>query len=182
MDKFEIALKNEKRKSINTSLLVIIFLNIIAFLFVAYIAEEDKSRNIALFAAGFVTIALLLNFFLKKRIEYDGKIVVIALIIYFYLRTHLYFPALAMVIMTALYFITTKVPVVVFTKKGISYPSFPKKNIHWPALNNVILKDGLLTIDFKNNKLIQQYVETESADVNEQEFNEFCRQQLISNQ
>ena len=69
-----------------------------------------------------------------------------------------------------------KTLVSIFTDK-ILYPSLPQKNISWPELNAIILKDGLLTIDFKNNKLIQQTID-ENSTVNEQDFNEFCRQQL----
>lgn len=60
----------------------------------------------------------------------------------------------------------------------IIYPSFPKKKIAWSELNNIVLKDGLLTIDFRNNKFIQQPVDETKTAVNEQEFNDFCRQQL----
>jgi hypothetical protein len=59
----------------------------------------------------------------------------------------------------------------------IIYPSFPTRIIQWNELNNVILKDGLLTIDFKNNKIIQQLIKHSNA-INEKEFNEFCKQQL----
>jgi hypothetical protein len=45
-------------------------------------------------------------------------------------------------------------------------------------LNNAILKDGILTIDFKNNRVLQAEIEDRMNDVNEVEFNDFCRQQL----
>ena len=63
-------------------------------------------------------------------------------------------------------------------KEKIAYPSFPKRNITWSELSNIILKDGLLTINFKNNKFIQQFVDETKTAVNEQEFNDFCSQQL----
>ena len=56
--------------------------------------------------------------------------------------------------------------------------SVPKKHIEWSQLNNIILKDGLLTIDFKNNKFIQQFIDDTNTALNEQEFNDFCGQQL----
>jgi hypothetical protein len=66
---------------------------------------------------------------------------------------------------------------VLVKSEGIIYPSFPVKEINWPELQNIILKDGILTIDFRNDKLIQQEIE-EDEDVNEEDFNEFCKQQL----
>ncbi len=51
----------------------------------------------------------------------------------------------------------------------------------WSAFNNVILKDGLLTLDFKNNRLVQKEVaeDDEEDDAGEEEFNAFCRGRLI---
>jgi hypothetical protein len=40
------------------------------------------------------------------------------------------------------------------------------------------MKDGVLTIDFKNNKIIQQSIDEARSSVNEKEFNEFCQKQL----
>ncbi|MGC4034655.1 MAG: hypothetical protein QM764_01750 [Chitinophagaceae bacterium] len=48
-------------------------------------------------------------------------------------------------------------------------------------MSNAILKDGILTIDFKNNKIIQAEIDEEYAVVNEKEFNEFCKRQLSNN-
>jgi hypothetical protein len=50
----------------------------------------------------------------------------------------------------------------------------------WSAFNNIILKDGLLTLDFKNNRLLQQKVadEEDEDDADEEEFNDFCRGRL----
>ncbi|HTA27799.1 MAG TPA: hypothetical protein VK809_08420 [Bacteroidia bacterium] len=64
-----------------------------------------------------------------------------------------------------------------FNADNIEYPSFPKRNIQWDELANVILKDGLLTMDFKNNKLIQDEIKI-SEQVNETAFNRYCEQQL----
>lgn len=52
-----------------------------------------------------------------------------------------------------------------------------KKKYDWNEFDNIILKDALLTLDFKNNKI--RYCNI-SEPVNEVEFNEFCRQKLSS--
>jgi hypothetical protein len=57
--------------------------------------------------------------------------------------------------------------------------SFIKKNIPWNALQSVILKDGLLTLDFKNNRILQREVlDDDSPEADEDEFNAWCREQL----
>ena len=73
---------------------------------------------------------------------------------------------------------TFQSPTVTINEGQITYPSFPKRKIQWNELNNIILKDGLFTIDFKNDNLIQQMIEDRAGSINEKEFNEFCQQQL----
>lgn len=65
-----------------------------------------------------------------------------------------------------------------FDEKQVVYNSLPKKYYFWNELNNVVLKDGILTIDLKNNKLIQKEINEEISDKLETDFNDFCRQCL----
>ena len=66
-----------------------------------------------------------------------------------------------------------------FDEEGLTLNSFPKKTYKWHEVNNVILKDGIITIDLYNNKIIQKELEDE-ADGLEGEFNDFCRSHLLS--
>jgi hypothetical protein len=52
----------------------------------------------------------------------------------------------------------------------------------WSAFNNVVLKDGLLTLDFKNNRLMQKEIadDEDDDDADEEEFNTWCRDQLAA--
>src|SRR4029079_4341510 len=63
-------------------------------------------------------------------------------------------------------------------KNCVEYPSFIFKRVLWKDISNLILKDGILTIDFKNNKIFQQLIDEKMQSINEKEFNDFCRQQL----
>lgn len=69
-----------------------------------------------------------------------------------------------------------------FSDELIVFSGFFKRKIYWHELTNVILKDGILTIDFRNNNLIQKETddveEEETYDVSEEEFNEYCREIL----
>lgn len=77
------------------------------------------------------------------------------------------------------FFIKEKFVVVFSNEVYIQFLS--KKIFNWLELQNVVLKDGLLTIDFKNNKLLQTEILSEESDIkNEAEFNEFCRMQLTT--
>ena len=57
--------------------------------------------------------------------------------------------------------------------------NFPQQTYSWDMFDNVILKDNILTMDLKSNKLIQ--IEIDNS-VNEIQFNEFAQQQLIQKQ
>ncbi|HRF18383.1 MAG TPA: hypothetical protein PK977_09445, partial [Chitinophagaceae bacterium] len=77
-----------------------------------------------------------------------------------------------------LYLFAIQVPIVHISADGIKLNILGKRFIKWEQLNNLVLKDGLVTIDLKNNKLIQQYLDENSMPVNEKEFNDFCKKQL----
>ena len=68
---------------------------------------------------------------------------------------------------------------IAFDDEEIVINSFPKKRHQWNELNNAILKDGILTLDFKNNRVFQKEVNAEVSKEIEQEFNRFA-QRLIT--
>lgn len=63
-------------------------------------------------------------------------------------------------------------------KEGILINSLPKKQFPWDEVRNIVIKDNLLTIDFKSNKLLQKEIQDDVPFTMEQEFNEFCKQYL----
>ncbi len=67
---------------------------------------------------------------------------------------------------------------VAFDEEEIVLNTFPRKRYGWTAVNNIVLKDGILTIDFTTNKFIQKELESFPSVKDEQEFNTFCRQRL----
>jgi hypothetical protein len=68
-----------------------------------------------------------------------------------------------------------------FGVNEIVFNSLFKKKIPWTALQSVILKEGILTLDFRNNTLIQKEVlDDDAPDADEDEFNEYCRRKLVN--
>jgi hypothetical protein len=70
-----------------------------------------------------------------------------------------------------------------FDEKEIVINGLWAKKIQWSDLNNVIIKDGILTIDFKNNRLFQKEtddLDDDDYDGEEAEFNTWCVRQLES--
>ncbi len=68
-----------------------------------------------------------------------------------------------------------------FTTQSILFHNFFKREFRWEDVTNVVMKDGLLTIDFSSNRIFQKM--TEDASSNEEEaFNRFCRDCIAQHQ
>jgi hypothetical protein len=68
-----------------------------------------------------------------------------------------------------------------FAEDHIRIGGWRPKRIPWSQLSNVVLRDGLLTIDYIDNRLFQREaddLDDEEYDGTEDEFNVFCRRQL----
>lgn len=61
---------------------------------------------------------------------------------------------------------------------GVLFNTLPKKSYPWREIRHIVLKDNLLTIDFKNNRLLQKEVSENVALDLEKEFNAFCKERL----
>jgi hypothetical protein len=67
-----------------------------------------------------------------------------------------------------------------FYSEGAVLNSLFNRKFPWSSLQSVILKDGVLTLDFKNNNIIQKEVlDDDDPDAPEDEFNDYCRSKLL---
>jgi len=181
MQSFELILKNERIKAYKTFILFFIALNIIFLIALAIITHDSAVRAKSLVAVIMTIFVFAAEHYLrKKNKQYSGKGAVLLCVVITYLLLQYWWMALGIFIVGILYAVSLRSLNVQVNTDRIIYPSFPKKILKWSELDNIILKDGLLTVDFKNNKLAQAEVvrgDNDSA-VNEQEFNDFCRGQL----
>jgi len=67
-----------------------------------------------------------------------------------------------------------------FSEDEITFNGFQKKILKWDEVNNALIKDGLITIDQKNNKLLQKEIEGYVTAAIEKEFNDFCHRCITS--
>lgn len=68
-----------------------------------------------------------------------------------------------------------------FSTEHIRVGGWIPRKYPWMALRNVVLLDGMLTLDFSDNRLFQREtddLDDDAYDGTEDEFNAFCRQQL----
>jgi hypothetical protein len=69
---------------------------------------------------------------------------------------------------------------IIVSNTNIIFPGLSADRIiEWNQLTHVIKKHDLLSFDFKNNKLVQVQV-ADTDDVNDDEFNRFCQNQLMA--
>jgi len=69
---------------------------------------------------------------------------------------------------------------IIVSESNVILPGLMRQRIvEWNLLSNLIKRDDLLTLDFKNNRLLQVQV-INSDDIPEKEFNQFCQQQLAA--
>ncbi len=69
-----------------------------------------------------------------------------------------------------------KKPSVLLSEKGITVTSSKGNAVHdWDEFENIVLKDNLLSLDYKNNKLLQLEVDTAGGkSLDEKTVNDFC--------
>ena len=176
MKKFELVLKNEKRRSYQTITWMIIISNIALLILLSVKGAFSRAEVIA--TVIMICLAIIIPLYFKsKNIKIETSIIFLILMTT-WLTTGYWWVALINFVFEIFQIAALRTLILKLDHEVIIYPSLPKKKIDWKELSNLILKDGLLTIDFKNNRIIQQQIADTSSTVDEKEFNEFCKQQL----
>jgi len=161
-------------------MLFIILLNIAVFIITFFYSQDQFIRVTAVIGAVLSLVALVVDGAVRSKgvnnIRLRNSAMVIAACTWIFIGN--YWAFALCVLLLFLFSAAQRRLAVQVDQKFVLYPSFPARRIEWSELNNIVLKDGLLTIDFKNNKLLQSEIIESSAGLNEQEFNEFCRKQL----
>jgi hypothetical protein len=140
---------------------------------------------IALAVAAVLLIGLALNRLARGRIR-TGKLRYRHLLFLaaagWLLLTHVPWVGAFFFILTFLEYQTKRPLEIGFDHDRVVINTLIKQRFDWTAFNNVILKDGLLTLDFKSNRLIQKEVadDDDENDADEEEFNLYCRGRLAA--
>lgn len=184
MNHFELALKNEKLLYYHRMAVLLLILNFAAFIIVAIYASTSTTRTFAIIGIAVSTFGMAMAYrqYATVKDAGDKKNVIglfFAAICWGLMQSWL--PAVICLLVQVFYSISTRKQIVTIMSEGVQYPSLlGTTTAKWNVLNNVVLKDGLLTIDFKNNKIIQAEI-TEKQPVNEPEFNRLCNAYLTGN-
>ncbi len=118
------------------------------------------------------TAAVFINSLLKK-LQFNTSLLLSIAAVILFVATHSIPFAAILVLYGLLVKKMYKDPVVNINTKGVNIKKMLGDNEHeWSGFNNIILKDNLLTLDFKNNKLLQLNITENNVDENS--FNTFC--------
>jgi hypothetical protein len=172
-----LTLKKERRSSIDVISVLVLLLSMVAFLTVLM----KGSAYAFLFLASLLLLfaGLCSIFYFKKkspRISFSPLLLVAGL-------TWLAMPFIPWVAIPVLLLCLLEKPAkmpleIGFTNDAVIRKNLLRKKISWELFNNVMLKDGILTLDFKNNRIFQKETIDENEGPDEKEFNEYCRRHL----
>ena len=170
-----IVLKNESSRYVNVFGFLLTVGSAVMF------AREMIFRNeiILPYLAGIVFIAGLLiwNVFLYYRSDkeiYYSKALLIAGLVWTKMP---YFEWLVIVFafLALLEYQAKKSPEIGFAEDHIMINRLFRKKVSWNEIDNVVLRDGWLTVDFKNNRLLQKEIDTGESEASDEEFNEWIK-------
>lgn len=181
MEKFEFILPNDKKRFYNWFAVFLYLINGVAIcVLLTRVSYYSLSQNIFGWIPFVISaLGLLLVMSGKEFRNRKPTMVIISLcIIGYWILFEQWRAAGLMAVLSLLFFIAQRELKIIVQQDNVIYPSFPKKIISWNELSNILLKDGLLTIDLKNNIIYQHYPEKTIKPVNEKEFNEFCQAML----
>jgi hypothetical protein len=179
--KYSFTLKDNNQKAYNLFTWFLFFLHVAAAMF-ALNTNDNKVKLSIYILLGFYALLSTVYYFYRK---YPKALETFSLIMALFYANFWFQQVgiIAVLVFAAVYIIVTMVKgkrtTVLFTTDGVHLTRVFKTIIFpWSELENVILKDNILTIDFKTNKIIQVEIVETARMIDETEFNLFCKERL----
>jgi len=177
---YVVVLKNQHSRYINILGFLLAFLSIVFF--VKELLDPGQTGFVyligVLFIAGVLSWNIYHSVYKGKKVYYSRALLIAALV---WMKMPYFQWLVFVLIILALLEYQAKYAIEIgFSDHQIMFNTIFKKKYRWSDFTNIILKDGLLTLDFANNKILQRQIEDDDDedDADEQEFNEYCRKQL----
>lgn len=175
MHNFELTLKtNRSEIEIVTTRILLAVAAVASFV---YAAKENYYVSV-----GLGIVLILLSFYLKtclNRFRVNRLVLLFVASVFTYIATGSIAFAVVLMAHGLLFEMLKKKVWVQIDAEAVTvhYTIFNKVH-QWTSIQNLILKDDILTIDFNNDRLLQSEIIQSSPAVNEQIFNTFCSAQL----
>jgi hypothetical protein len=176
MDQFVFTLKDNNQKAFNSFFWFLFFLHLIAAAVIAVNASISYQKNTATFSL-IIFLVITAVFYLFKK---NYQLALFVVMVLFWLALAAWLPAVIVAIAIIFaFFILQKRSTAIFSVENIIITkSLFKKTYGWTDVQNAVLKDNLLSVDFKNNHLLQVELGADNIPIDENTFNQFCKQQL----
>jgi len=182
MKTYSFILKNEKTRNYRLISQLLVLFNLLGFVYLLINSEIRIAKNILILFVILITAVYtfftVMEWISRKPLPDFWHRSIFAICAFVWMKEGFWWLSLMLLLFILLDFLAHKKLVVHVTNKTIVVPYILQKEVTWDDVTNVILKDGLLTIDFKTNKLFQHIILNSDEDISEKEFNEFCREQL----
>ena len=177
MESFTIILKNDKLPSYRRMAVLILLLHLFYFI---YSLTAMDSPSIFIKGIAVILLSLLFQFKVKKRkgIPFIPASIPFLFLSLVWFLLHNYWLGITLIVLAVLDHLAGRKILISFNKDRIKFHSIPGKMIRWDDLDNVVLKDRILTLDFRNDRLLQSEISPESFDIDEKAFTTFCHDQL----
>ncbi|HWB25246.1 MAG TPA: hypothetical protein VG738_07190 [Chitinophagaceae bacterium] len=173
---YNIPLKQkDNARVVDTASLLILLTALIAGL---SIAVHLQNVIVIIFSSLFILVILwcLYRVFKGRSLPLIFVVIITITACYFFLQgTGLGMFMGAMLALTFWFYVRLKKRhTVIISGNGVTVQTFFSAVYTWPQLMNVVIKDDLITIDTKRNKLIQKEAGEDLTTEYEAEINEFC--------
>jgi hypothetical protein len=183
MNQFVFTLKDNNQKAYNTFFWFVYFLHLIAAAVIINNSGDTQQKALAVGVFMFILAGTGIFFLFKNKFKlFSYQLLMFVLMVIFWLLQWAWLPAIIViaVMIFALKVLKVKNMALFSSDNVIIKRSLFKKVYTWAVIENVVLKDGLLSVDLKNNQLIQLEPISTNPVVTEQQFNQFCQQQLLN--
>lgn len=180
---YDVELAQPNFKSYKVITIFMAFLNAVSFIF--YFLNADIAFLKVVSIAALFLSALLLYIVFVKMYTWSKAFKVVAFLLAFislcWFLAGNYYLMILFIALAIFGFISLKPSVISFTPDGIKYPSFPTKFYNWEKVNQVIIKDDVLSIDLAENKFLQFLLPaTTVSKIEVPAFNEWCQNKVIA--
>ncbi|MDQ2752042.1 MAG: hypothetical protein M3R72_03370 [Bacteroidota bacterium] len=185
---YVITIKEPDYKRVNAVTFLMLLIAIVFFIYVTIHQWASKYHNAAIMDVVIITFIVLWSVYTffssqqKNKVAYYRLALFAAAIGWFAEPISNYWMA-GLFVIAALLERQVKFPQEIgVDEHGITFNTLPQKEYEWKDIKNVLLKEGILTVDYKNNKLFQHAIESDVNPALEREFNQYCGTKLAVTQ
>lgn len=177
---YVVTLKNKNNRYIDILGLILSLFSVVSFTL-----ELMGSRHVSVaYLIGALVVLGIVIYNLaqqaKKRKVYYSRALLIAALVWMKMP-YLQWLVFLFIILALLEYQAKYAVEIGFADNEIVINSLFKKRYTWKQFSNIVLRDGLITLDFTNNRILQREVEDdEDDDADEDEFNDYCKRQLAN--